>query len=661
MLAVNSRWKIKPPAPASRVAIAAGDGGVMFSDEKGRVTLLDADGKALWTVAADDSIRRVAMTAQGKGGFLLTVHEIIRFGITGKPVWRVAAPPFPLELAVRHDGGAIAVGAESGLIKTYAATGKGAWSRRLAHGCDYLQFHPAGGALLAVSRRGDITFLAGNGEPEWKVSIGCEACRPDLSTQRIAVPSFDGVYAFGPDGAALGIYDVGAPTVRAIFGNDGESLLVQDAKRRLSLLDPVTGDTRWQYSFTDEPRDVAFSADGGSILLAGWAGELERLDVTEVDSARAPAPAATIQPHASGNYLEVDGGAAPTGSRVAPKPRWRTPVEIRGDVEMAVLPGGEGVVVLDREAETVELYRGDALPAWGASHLGPDAKLRVAGCGAPILVGGSRGVRVFDAKRGEIANAAVAARALEVADGGGAFVAGSESARLHLFDARGKPLWDVPTPGFSSIAISPDANVIAIVRGGSILLQVRGGKGGFQKSVAPDVAPDDVALRALVVDDGVFYASRSGRVGLLALDGAVRFEDALPPGFPADRLLAVSGSLLIETRGGVFRADLASGKLAGVPGPARRPETRARFASFMDRLLEFRYDSREIVCLEALGGAVLWRRAVGSPPQAVSVSADGASLAGIVSGELVLYDLVPATQEPSSAPPTETPPTFLEL
>src|SRR3954471_20410570 len=142
MLSVTSRWKIRPPSPATRIAIANSDGGAMYADEKGQVTALYPDGKPLWSRSAEDSIRAVAMTSQGKGGFLLTVRDLARYGQSGKAVWRIDAPPFPIELAVRPDGNAIAIGADSGVVKLWNGQGREIWTRRLAHTTDYLAFLP---------------------------------------------------------------------------------------------------------------------------------------------------------------------------------------------------------------------------------------------------------------------------------------------------------------------------------------------------------------------------------------------------------------------------------------------------------------------------------------------------------------------------------------
>lgn len=667
MLSVASRWKIAPQVPATRIAIGDAAAGALYADERGQVVMLDADARIQWAYPVEDSLRRVALLPSGKGAFILTVRELVRLGPGGTPVWRSAPPPFPLDLAVRADGAVLALTADSGVLRVLNAAGRETWTRRTVHATDYAQLLPDGTGVVAVSRRGDVTFFSAEGEPLWKLALCCEAGRPDVSAEKIVIPSFDGVYAFAHDGSPAGVYDVGAPAVRTIFGEEGRTLLVQDAKKRLRLVDVATGTTRWELALPEDPRDIAWASDGRAILIAGWTGELERLDVADVDQAAAAPPAAAAQ--ATGAFLDLGGKSAAGGPEAppacAPRLRWRVPLPGEGAASLLTLPHGRGVAVLDADEQTLGFFSGDATPAWSATHLGPSAILAASDDGETIVAGGSHGVRFFRADRGEVANAAVAARAIEVAAGGSAVLVGAEGSKLHLFDAWGRRAWEVPAPGFTSMGISPSAAVMAIARGGTVVAQLRGGKGGFQKAVAPDTAHDGIAVRVVVFDDAVVFASRAGRVGELALDGTTVFEDALPPGFPVDRAIRSGGDVLVATGGGTFRLERAGARrlrpLRTPPGT--RPEERSAFAVFMDRLLEFRYDSTGIACLEAAEGRLSWRRATGSLPRALSVSADGSALAGIVGGELVLYDLVAGSAEPGApgAPPAETPPTFLEL
>jgi outer membrane protein assembly factor BamB len=655
VLSVTSRWKYALPAPATRIALASGDGGGIFADEKGNATLFDVDGKSVWTNAIDDSIRSVRVASAGKGGFVMTVQEVTRFGLSGKAMWRMRTPPFPVDLAVRDDGGAFAVSADGGLLKIYSATAKETAARRYAHSTDYIAFAEDGASILVVSKRGDVSYVDEHGETRWHVAIGCEACHPDVSRDRVVIPSFDGVYAFLSDGTAAGIYDVGAPTVRALFGDGGRALLVQDAKRRLLLLDVATGDTRWHLTLPEDPRDVAFSHDGTGILISSWGGDLERLDVSSVEhgtgtSARAPArPAAT--PGGAG-FLEVEAGP---GLAIAPKPRWRVPVQVAGEAEIVVLPKGAGVALLDRSIGSLVFHDTEGKAAWSASRLGSGVRIAAGRDGAPIVAAGDRGVRVFDAARGEIANAPVAARQLAVAIGGGAILVGAANARLHLYGGDGAPVWDVPTPGISSVALSPSGHAILLVRGGDLGLQLRKGGSGFQKKVAPDGA----VVQALVREGDVLWISSTGRAGRIAHDGASIFETAVPP---LDAIVRAGDEILVHGAIGWSRLEPSTGKTEPLKGAGRASPSASReggiaFAVSMDRLLGFRYDSKEIACVEAVSGTVLWRRAVGSAPRAIGVSADGTALAGIVSGELVLYDLAPA----GSPPAAEAPPRFLEL
>ncbi|HVO29983.1 MAG TPA: PQQ-binding-like beta-propeller repeat protein, partial [bacterium] len=561
-----------------------------------------------------------------------------------------------------------------GTVRTYNTAGGEAWTRRLPHGCDYVGMVPDSTAVIAVSRRGDVTLLAPTGEPVWKISLGVEAGRPDASRERVVVPSFDGVYCFGPDGSSIGVYDVGAPTVRAILGGkDGSMLLVQDAKRRVLLLDTATGDTRWELTLPEDPRDVSFAADGSAILLATWEGELERLDVSDVARATAAVgPRASAKSDAG--FLEVasapdeTAAASPDSIVMSPSARWRDPIDEHGDHAILALPRGAGVVVLDRAGGSVELRAGGKKPAWSASHLGAAGVMDASATGELIAAGGPLGFRLFSQAKGEIANAPIAVRALAVAGNGSVVLVGAANARLHLFESSGRAMWDVPTPGFHALSISPDGMILAIVRGGTISVQQRGGRSGFTTAVGPDRAAGGAGVAAHVValDDGIFYATHAGRVGLFAPDGKPRSEDALPPGFPVEAVVRAGAEIVVITGGGSFRLDSAAGKLRPLAaGPARRPDTRIVFGVFMDRLVEFRYDSKEIACLDPVAGAVVWKRAMGSKPQAISVSAEGTALAGIVGAELVLYDLVPgkraAPETGSGSPPSETPPSFLEL
>lgn len=692
MLSVVSRWRWQAEERIQRVRLASGDGGAAVLDAKGRIILLDPNGKAIWTRTVEDSVRDIAIPAAGKEAYALSVREAVRFGTTGKALWRVPPPPFPVRLAVRRDGEIFAISAGQGLVRLHdAATGRDLGGQRVKHGADHIALlmvelddpapkrgKPAGPIratlTLVVSERGDITLLDHLGQPHWTVSLGATAGAPDAAHDRVVVPSFDGVHAFLLDGTPAGLYDVGAPAVRAQLNDDATRLLVLDAKNRLFLLDAQAGTTHWQGTLPEDTADVSFAPDGASIAVALRNGAVERLQVIDsaattaptvfsLDSSSMPAPAAFETP--AGGFLEMP--EEPDALKIRPKPRWRVPVTATAP-QIALLRSGEGVALLDPHRGELSLWTGSDMPAWKAANLGAASLLGAGVAGDPIVVAGPAGVRFFSFERGPIGTAPVQARLLAVSASGSAVLVGSSAQRLHLFDGEGRPVWDVPTPGFRRAGISPGGNELAIVRDdGTVVFQVRGRRGGWTHFLggAGFLAPQEeeqgdappAAVEICVQEDGVLFATAAGRAGFVAADGTSVFDGHVPGQLGADEILSVAGQhLLRDEQGRWSRFRRSPWKLDPLLNATGRASS--RFAMALDHLLEFRYDSKEIASVDTSTGNILWKRALEEAPRAVAVAADGSCLAAVVSGELVLYDLVPAGSAVASGPETQR---FLEL
>jgi hypothetical protein len=288
-------------------------------------------------------------------------------------------------------------------------------------------------------------------------------------------------------------------------------------------------------------------------------------------------------------------------------------------------------------------------------------------------------VHFFTIDGGRVGGAEVDATRLAVAESGLAVLVGSRLARMHLFDAIGRPLWDAPTAGFSTLGLSPRGREIAIARAdGTVGFHVRGSGGwtadltpvtageppraGFR--TLPDFAAADGDLEILVMNDGLAYGTRSGKAGFVDANGRRIFEQPLPGGRAVEKMVrAGDGALLRDAAGAWFalRRGWSLSPLGGGRTPARGEDSVFAVTpggESVDRLLEFRYDSREIGSYDAVSGSVMWRRALDQAPKAVAVTADGSCLAALVAGELVLYDLSAGTPAASQAPQG---PRFLEL
>lgn len=699
MTSVVSRWRWNGESRPERVRLASGDGGALVLDARGRVSLLDARGAATWTRSVEDSMRDIAMPAAGREGLALSVREIVRFGQTGKAVWRVTPPPFPTRLAVRRDGTVFAVAAGQGLVRFFdGATGRDLGGQRLTHAADHVAVlsveivgeprrrgpaAPQPTLAFVVSERGDVTMLDHAGKPAWTIHLGAVAGPPDAAHDRVVVPSFDGVHAWLLDGSPAGLYELGtpaSPAVRALLDDSAERLLALDARNRVFLIAMKTGETLWHLQLPEDVADVAFAPDGNAIAIAMRSGAVEWLQVIETASAGAAAdvgerapdfgamPAATaFEPGATGGFLEMCDGPL---AAMRPKPRWRVPVSVASP-RLALLHGGDGVALLDAERGELSLWTGAAAPAWRARGLGAWPLLAAATSGTPIVAAGATGVRFFSFDRGSSGAASIDARFLAVAESGAAVLVGSSASRLHLFDAEGRPVWDVPAPRFRFVDVSPDGNGLAIVReDGTVVYQRRGSKGGWTRDLGSagflsgDEGPGGEPSRVVhlqLVDDGALFANAAGRAGFVGADGSLVADLLLPNQRGASELVTVGPEVLVrDDRGGWYRFRRQPWRIeplpkAGAPGGIAE----SRFAIAMDHLLEFRYDSKEIASIDAATGAVLWKRALTEAPKAVAVAADGSCLAAVVAGELVLYDLLGgATSASTQGPDTQR---FLEL
>lgn len=696
MISVVSRWRWQGEHRPERVRLASSaEGGTLVLDNRGRVTLLDATGAATWTRTVEDSMRDIALPASGRDAFVLSVREVVRFGQTGKAVWRVPPPPFPVRLAVRRDGAAFAVGAGQGLVRFHdAATGRDLGGQRVTHAADHLALlavelvgdgggrGPAEQATLAfvVSERGDVTMLDHTGKPAWVIRLGAVAGPPDAAHDRVVVPSFDGVHAWLLDGTPAGLYELGSPAspaVRALLDDSAERLLALDARNRVYLIAVKTGETLWHHQLPDDVADVAFAPDGGALAVAMRGGAVERLQILETGAAAGTGsaehaadfggvPAVAHVPGASGGFLEMSEGPA---AAMRPKPRWRVPVGVDAP-RLAILRAGAGVVLLDAERGELSLWTGGSSPVWRAGGLGARSELAAATSGDPIVVAGPSGVRFFSFERGATGAAPVRARHLAVAESGSAVLVGSESFRLHLFDGAGRPVWDVPTPGFRAIDVSPDGNGLAIVReNGAVVFQRRGNKGGWTRDLGSSgfLAGDEASaerartVHLQLVDDGALFANAAGRAGFVAPDGTLAADLLLANQRGATGIVTVGTEVLVrDDRDGWHRFRRNPWKVEALRTAPRPPgNTESRFAFAMDHLFEFRYDSKEIASIDAATGAVLWKRALPESPKAVAVAADGTCLAAVVAGELVLYDLLGGAT--SATPQGTDTQRFLEL
>jgi hypothetical protein len=198
-----------------------------------------------------------------------------------------------------------------------------------------------------------------------------------------------------------------------------------------------------------------------------------------------------------------------------------------------------------------------------------------------------------------------------------------------------------------------------------VVFQVRGRKGGWTQSLGgtgylsreeSEGVPSGVEIR--VVEEGVLFGTVAGRAGFVGADGSTLFDGHIPGGVAAAEIVSVAGQHLLR--------DMNGGWSAFRPGPWRlEPLSQgggasSKFAMAMDHLIEFRYDSKEIASVDMSTGKQLWKRALGEAPKAVSVAADGSCLAAVVSGELVLYDLISSGSPPVAAGGSDTQ-RFLEL
>jgi hypothetical protein len=66
VLSVVSRWRWQAEERIQRVRLASGDGGAAVLDNKGRITLLDTAGTAIWTRTVEDSVRDIGIAAAGR-------------------------------------------------------------------------------------------------------------------------------------------------------------------------------------------------------------------------------------------------------------------------------------------------------------------------------------------------------------------------------------------------------------------------------------------------------------------------------------------------------------------------------------------------------------------------------------------------------------------
>lgn len=649
-------WEYSGDFPFVSVS-AAGDGAALLVDAKNGATLLSPAGEPVWSYAAGEPVRAARVANDGRGAWILSATSFVRLGATGNELWRTASPPFPLDLAIRRNGTAAVAAADGGLVRLVGANGKEIRSKRLFHGADHVGLAEDAESVVVVSKRGDVTILGRPGalpnEDPWHVNLGCVAHRPALSNERIAIPSFDGVHAFGPDGSQAGLYDVGSPVLRAHFGNEGATLLVSDAKNRLLILEVASGETLWHVQLEAEPRDVSFSWDGATIVVIDARGQAVRFAMGDDRDVMPSAAVFThgsshAAPHEPAGFLEV----AREVPRAEPRVRWRVHTPATSSVSLQVLEGGAGVVLLDRSAGVLSLWDGAREPVWSTDGLGSGARLACARAGTPIVVVSPRALSFHSVANGEQATVPVAAREIAIAGGGAAVIAASRTDRLHLFDGAGAPLWDVPAPGVRAVAVSESGMELAIAfADGRLALHARATNA--QVALKPSAPVVELAF----VDDGLAFATANGRLGFAIADGRITFEGPLPSGRPVGALSAIGRKsvLAFDLDGNVFRLERDPWRVSPAGRSPAADAARQHAVDPMDHLLEFRYDSKEIGCLDAASGSLLWRRALPETPRAVSVTADGACLAAHVSGELVLYDLSPADRKPESGP------RFLEL
>ncbi len=669
MIRAIPSWEYSGEAPFVAVS-AAGDGAALVVDAKNRLTLLSPQGEPVWALAVGEPVRSARVANDGRGAWILTATSFFRLGATGKELWRVASPPFALDLAVRRNGTAAVVAANEGLIRLVGANGKETRSKRLFHGADHVGIAEDGEQVVVVSKRGDVTILgrvgAVAGQDPWHVNLGCVAHRPVLSNERIAIPTFDGVHAFGPDGSEAGLYDIGSPVLRAHFGNEGATLLVSDAKNRLMILEVASGETLWHVQLEDEPRDVSFSWDGATIVVIDRAGRAVRFAMGDDRDLVASAPAITHGSAHSGSHAAAPNASPRAGARgptvflevardvprAEPRVRWRVKTPGSSSVSLQVLEGGHGVAMLDRASGVLSLWDGAREPVWSSDGAGSGARLVCARAGAPIVVVSPRSISFHSVASGELATAPVATREIAVAADGGAVLVASAVDRLHLFDGAGNPLWDVPAPGVRAVGVSASGMELAIAfADGRLSLHARA------TNAQIPLKPSAPVVELAHLDDGLVFATGSGKVGFAMADGRITFEAALPSGRPVGALAAIDKRtvLVFDLDGNVFRLEPGPWRLTPAGEAPAEDAARQHAVDPMDHLLEFRYDSKEIGCLDAASGTLLWRRALPETPRAVSVTADGSCLAAHVSGELVLYDLSPADRKPEAGP------RFLEL
>src|SRR5207245_8781948 len=97
-----------------------------------------------------------------------------------------------------------------------------------------------------------------------------------------------------------------------------------------------------------------------------------------------------------------------------------------------------------------------------------------------------------------------------------------------------------------------------------------------------------------------------------AAKGAKVFEAT--PGKGVEAMVRCGDGALVRDRtDGWFRLARDPWRVEPLPSPRLASATRL-FAPGMDRLLEFRYDQKEIASLDAMAGKLLWRRALDEAP-----------------------------------------------
>ncbi len=643
MLSVVSRWRRAPEPPATRVALPSAGGGLLLADERGTVWLLDDDGRPLGNHRPADSLRAIAVCAAGGGGFVLSAIDLARLGPEGTAMWREPSPAWPLDLAASRDGKQIAVSARDGVVALFSWSGKVLFRGSVPHNADHAVPACGRSALVVVGARGEVTCLPAV-PPErsgaaagWRIRLGCTASRPDVAGDQVVVPSFDGIHRFSIGGEPSGLIDLGRPCLRACLTGDGDRLLALDTAPRLALLETATGRTLWTHPLDAVPRDLSLAPDGRGFVVVDAAGGIERYDVREV-AARAAGPDA--------RFVEIGSGSGPE-----PRLRWRARVAAIDAAELAFGSGGESVALLDRARGELSWWRGPDGPAWSDVRVGVGARLASATRGDLLLTWGAGGTTVHSSARPRIAHVDGDARAVAVADdGASASIAGP--LELRWIDPAGRAIsgpaaraltMRLRGSAVASVSLAPEGDRIAAAGfDGRLHVVDRDGAG-----ISAELGAEALAAW---FGDRTIAATRDGRVVAVDRAGRIDCELAIPSRSAATEVWRIGPDLLVaDAAGRIHRLGRDPWSLAALPpGPAGG----RAFAVSMDRLREFRYDSSQIACVDALSGAVRWKRAVDEAPQCFAVTPDGRSLAALVSGELVVYDLISGDAAP---------PRFLEL